>query len=94
MLTGQLNLFPTTTPSTSALGLLVVLTQACGCGSTTGVVGSSAGPHIARRGCAQCGKFHSWMPAADFNFVAAVIDVSGRPSEPIVVRGSTLEIGN
>jgi hypothetical protein len=34
------------------------------------------------------------MPAADFNFVAAVIDVAGRPSEPIVVRGSTLEIGN
>jgi hypothetical protein len=86
MLPGQLNLFETTPPSTSALGLLVTLPRACGCGSTTGVVGSSAGPHHARLICAQCGKFVCWMPAADFNFIAAVIDVAGRPNGPIVVR--------
>jgi hypothetical protein len=87
MLSGQLDLFGTVTPSTSALGLLVTLPGACACGSTIGVVGSSAGPHIARRVCARCGKFHSWMPAADFNFIAEVIDVTGgRPHEAIVVR--------
>jgi hypothetical protein len=84
----QPDLFGTVTPSTSALGLLVVLPQACGgCGSAVGVVGSSAGPHFARRTCANCGRFHSWMPATDFKFVAEVIDVTGgRPHEAIVVR--------
>jgi hypothetical protein len=89
MLPGQLNLFePATAPSTSALGLLLVLPHACQCGSTTGAIGSSAGPHIAKRICANCGRFHSWMSVADFNFIAEIIDLSGRPASPIVVRNS------
>jgi hypothetical protein len=95
-MTIQLALFPeSTTPSTSALGLLVVLPQACGgCGAATGVVGSSAGPHHARIVCGQCGKFLRWLPAADFNFIAEVIDLSGRPSAPIILRKSNIENGD
>jgi hypothetical protein len=95
MLPGQLNLFETTTPSTSALGLLVTLPRACQCGSTTGAVGSSAGPHHARVVCGQCGRFHSWLPATAIAGINEQIDhIGGRPSQPIILRDSNSENGS
>jgi hypothetical protein len=83
----QLDLFPTTTPSTSALGLLVALPRACACGSGTGVVGSSCGPHAAKLVCAQCGRFSLWLSAERVSFVNSAIDtVGGRPAAPIILR--------
>jgi hypothetical protein len=85
----QLNLSfeSATTPSTSALGLLVTLQRACCCGSITGAVGSSCGPHAARLVCAQCGRFNIWLSAERAGFIDSVIDTVGdRPSAPILLR--------
>jgi hypothetical protein len=84
----QPDLFGTTvTPSTSALGLLVVLPHACPCGSTTGAIGSSCGPHAAKAVCAQCGKFLRWLPATALAGINEQIDhIGGRPAAPIVLH--------
>jgi hypothetical protein len=93
---GQLDLFSGgTTPSTSPHGLLVALPSACVCGAHEAVIGSSAGPHHARLVCAQCGKFLRWLPADALAGINEQIDhIGGRPSQPILVRCSTLGIGN
>jgi hypothetical protein len=88
-LPGKYDLFGATTPSTSALGLLVALPRACQCGSGTGVVGSSAGPHAAKVVCAQCGRFNMWLSTERTSFINSVIDtVGGRPAAPIILRHS------
>jgi hypothetical protein len=89
MLPGQLDLFATVKPSTSALGVLIVEPSACGCcGANVAVLGSSCGPHFARRTCANCGAFRGWLPADALAFVNKQIDTAGRPRQPIVLRHS------
>ena len=89
MLPGQLTLFESTTPSTSVLGLTVVLPRKCrSCGETMATVGSSKGPHHAELHCIACGVHVGWMGRESFNFVAAIIDRFGRPVSAIVVRES------
>lgn len=72
-------------------GLLVAMPDACRCGAATAVIGSSKAMHHAKLVCGQCGKFRAWMSAEAFNFVAAVIDVAGRPTAPIIIRNSNSE---
>ncbi len=92
----QLTLFAEiTTPSTSALGLLVMLPRACPCGAIAGVVGSSCGPHVAKLVCAQCGRFGMWLSAEHVSFINSTIDVvGGRPAAPIVLRNINSENGS
>jgi hypothetical protein len=89
---GQLDLFGSsvaTVPSTSILGLSVILPKerACAaCGSINATVGSSGGPHYARYLCASCGGFVGWMRGETYAFVCEVVDQFGRPTESISIR--------
>jgi hypothetical protein len=90
MSTVQLDMFGGTTPSTSPLGVLIVEPDACRCGSNVAVVGSSGGPHFARRTCASCGAFRGWLSAGALAFVNDQIDhIGGRPAAPIVIRNQS-----
>jgi hypothetical protein len=95
MLPGQLSLFESTTPpSTSVVGLTVVLPRACrSCGETMTTIGSGKGPHHAALFCVSCGAHVGWMGRESFDFVTTVIDNFGRPEAAIVVR-SNVEKGN
>jgi hypothetical protein len=48
----QLTMFETTAPSSSPIGLTVILPKPCGnCGLNSTIIGSSVGPHYARLNC-------------------------------------------
>jgi hypothetical protein len=82
----QLSMFGTvTTPSSSPIGLDVILPRQCDCGSDAAIVGSSAGPHHARLECRGCGRHRGWLSAGTFRFLSDVIDNFGRPTEAITV---------
>jgi len=75
------------TPSSSPIGLCVILPKpCCNCNSDTAVIGSSADPHHARLNCNCCGGHRGWLGAATFKFLSNVIDNFGRPSQPIEIR--------
>jgi hypothetical protein len=85
-MTTQTDLLGSTAPSTSLIGLTVVLPRPCrSCGETMAVIGSSKGPHHDRH--------VAWMSREVFDFVCAVIDHVGRPQDAIVVR-SNVERGS
>jgi hypothetical protein len=89
MLPGQLTLFESTTPSTSIVGLTIILPRPCrSCGETATTIGSSKGPHHAALFCVSCGRHVGWMSSESFNFVCAIVDRFGRPEDAIVVRHS------
>ena len=82
----QLSMFAATTPSSSPVGLAVVLPKPCrNCGYDTAIVGSSTGPHHASLACSCCGVRRGWVSAATYRFISTIIDTFGRPVEPIVV---------
>jgi hypothetical protein len=83
----QLSMFASTTPSTSPVGLAVILPRQCNnCSADTAIIGSSAGPHHARLNCTCCGAHCGWLSGATFNFLSDVIENFGRPIEPIEIR--------
>jgi hypothetical protein len=83
----QLAMFSVTTPSSSPVGLTVILPSLCrNCGYDTAIIGSSAGPHYARLNCAGCECHRGWLSGETFNFLSDVIDNFGRPTEPVEVR--------
>jgi hypothetical protein len=90
----QLDMFGGTSvaPSTSLVGLIVEQAERpCpNCRATTVQLGSSRGPHHAALNCCCCNCHRGWASGATVTFLNGVIDVFGRPSEPIVVsRAST-----
>jgi hypothetical protein len=90
MLPGQPSLFAeSTAPSTSVVGLAVVLPRPCrSCGETMAVLGSSKGPHAAVAFCISCNRHVAWVSKETFDFVTAIIDHVGRPEDAIVVRSN------
>ena len=91
----QTDLFGSTVPSTSLIGLTVVLPRPCrSCGETATTVGSSKGPHHAALHCVACGRHVGWMSQESFNFVCAIVDRFGRPEDAIVVRRPDFKEGN
>src|SRR5262249_8329481 len=70
-----------TMPSTSIVGLMVVLEErpACACGSFEATIGASAGPHCASLLCAYCQRHRGWLSAETFSFVTEIADLFGRP---------------
>jgi hypothetical protein len=83
----QLAMFETTAPSSSPIGLSVILPKPCGdCGSDSTIVGSSAGPHYARLNCECCGRHRGWLSGTTYKFLSDVIESFGRPAEPIHIR--------
>jgi hypothetical protein len=84
----QLSMFGVITPpSTSPVGLSVILPRQCSnCGSDSAIVGSSAGAHHARLNCYGCGSHRGWLSGAAFKFLSDVIDNFGRSNEPIEIR--------
>lgn len=85
----QFSLFPqATAASTSLRGLTVTLPRACNaCGSKTGTLGSSAGPHAAAILCSDCCRHCGWLPAKAAEVIATAIDLWGRPVDPVALRG-------
>jgi hypothetical protein len=76
-----------TTPSSSPVGLSVILPKRCAdCGSGAAVVGSSRGPHHASLLCESCRCHRGWLSGETFRFLSDVIDNFGRPTEPVVIR--------
>ncbi len=85
----QLEMFGSTiaTPSSSPVGLAVILSKLCGnCGSDIATIGSSTGPHYARLNCECCGGHRGWLSGATYRFLSDVIENFGRPNEPIEIR--------
>jgi hypothetical protein len=86
------DLFGTTTlPSTSIVGLLVSMAdRPCRtCGSTNFVVGAGKAMHAASVMCSACGRHGGWVSQASYAFINEVVDVFGRPEQPIIVRRSS-----
>ena len=83
----QLSMFGATTPSSSPVGLEVILPKPCrSCGPAITTVGSSKGPHHASVACSCCGIHRGWLSGETFQFLCDIIDNFGRPTEPVVIR--------
>jgi hypothetical protein len=84
----QLEMFePVTAPSTSVLGLVVILEdRPCPCGEVKVTIGASTAMHHASLICTACERFRGWMSKETHGFIAAIVDSVGRPTEPIVAR--------
>ena len=87
-MTAQLTLFASTIPSTSPLGLSVLVPPCRSCGSVEGVIAPGKGPHRASVLCSDCGLHCGWLSGITVSFIERVIDVAGRPDCPIVIRGA------
>jgi hypothetical protein len=82
-------MFETTALSSSPVGLSVILPKPCGnCGSDSGIIGSSRGPHHASLLCECCGAHRGWLSGTTCKFLSDVIENFGRPTEPIEIRYS------
>jgi hypothetical protein len=82
----QLSMFESTSPSSSPIGLSVILPKRCSnCGADAAVIGSSRGPHHASLLCDCCGRHRGWLSGVTYNFISTIIDQFGRPVEPIEV---------
>jgi hypothetical protein len=83
----QLAMFETTAPSSSPIGLSVIVPKPCGkCGSDSAVIGSSRGPHHASLLCECCGGHRGWLSGTTYRFLSSTIDAFGRPTRPIEIR--------
>jgi hypothetical protein len=83
----QLSMFESTSPSSSPIGLTVIVPKPCSnCGSDAAVIGSSRGPHHASLLCECCGGHRGWLSGSTYKFLSDVIENFGRPAEPILVR--------
>jgi hypothetical protein len=84
----QLSMFQNvTTPSSSPVGLGVILPKQCtDCGSDSAIIGSSRGPHHAALLCECCGSHRGWLRGTTYKILCDVIENFGRPTEPILIR--------
>jgi hypothetical protein len=83
----QFSMFPSTTSSSSPIGLNVIVPRPCrNCGSDSAVIGSSRGPHHASLLCERCGGHRGWLSGTTFKFLSDVIEHCGRPTEAIEIR--------
>jgi len=91
----QAELFPKLTPpSTSPIGLPVILPHRCSnCGAEEAVIGSSRRPHYARLNCSYCGLHRGWMRSTTFGFIKTIIDTIGRPTAPIMISQNSRREG-
>ena len=86
----QLSLFGegTTAPSSSLVGLRLRLPSPCGaCGSTIVTIGTSKGPHSAAIACGRCHKHRGWLSRAEFDRIAADVEISPGDLDEVVRRG-------
>ena len=60
------------------------------CGEHAVIIAAGAGPHVAALRCACCGRHRGWLPTTVADFLSALVERFGRPSEPIVIRHSEL----
>ena len=72
-------------PSTSVIGLHVILPRLCHCGAITAVIGASVGPHYGSLRCPVCERHRGWVSSETYHFIINTIDSFGRPTEPITV---------
>ncbi len=84
----QLALFASTIPSTSPIGLTVIMPDCPACGAVESIIGAGKGPHCGSLHCAVCGKHRGWIRPHLFFFIETIIDNFGRPVDPIVIRGA------
>jgi hypothetical protein len=83
----QLSMFESTSPSSSPIGLSVIVPKLCSnCGSDSAVVGSSRGPHHASLLCECCEAHRGWLSGSTYKFLSDVIANFARPTEPILIR--------
>jgi hypothetical protein len=93
-MSSQALLFPElTSPSSSVIGLEVILPRSCQCGESIAVIGSSRGPHHALLICSRCGVHRGWVSGETYRFISTIIDTIGRPVEPInVITNSRVRV--
>jgi hypothetical protein len=65
----------------------------CICGTATTMIGPGTETHAGRLDCHGCGKFRTWLPRDTLNFITACINASGLPTESIIYRNRTIQIG-
>jgi hypothetical protein len=66
----------------------------CICGTAATMIGPGTETHAGRLDCCGCGKFRTWLPRDTLNFITACINASGLPTEPIIYRDRTIQIGD
>jgi hypothetical protein len=63
-------------------------TRCCGCNIAT--VHSGRGPHAAELRCYDCGTHRGWMSAEAHTFINQIAARFGAPTEPIILRDSSI----
>ena len=69
----------------SMLGLPVRLPDLCRCGDDTVVIEAGRAMHEAGLRCA-CGRHRGWVSQVSFEFIAEIVRLHGRPTQPIEIR--------
>jgi hypothetical protein len=83
----QLDLFGPPISADPLLGLAVKLPTTCSkCADLVAIIGPGKPPHSASLLCRSCGLHRSWVSRANYTFLNEVINKSGAPSEPILLR--------
>lgn len=62
------------------------------CGERAVIIDAGAGSHAAALRCACCGRHRGWLPTTVADFLTALVERFGRPSEPVVIRHSDLAV--
>jgi hypothetical protein len=84
----QLDLFNAPSSNGAPIGSEVKLPTACACGAPHATICPGKPPHCAEMRCAKCGKHRGWVSRNTFDFISKTIELFGRPTEPITVRGA------
>ena len=84
----QLDLFGASHPSGLPFGSEVKLPTTCRCGAPHATICAGKPPHCGEMRCAKCGRHRGWVSRNTFDFVSKTIELFGRPTEPITVRGA------
>jgi hypothetical protein len=77
------------------IGVSVRPDDDCSCGEGIAVIKAAKAPHSGSLICIACGKHRGWLPRHAADFILEIINLVGRPTEPVAYRrGPTSTEGN
>jgi hypothetical protein len=60
------------------------------CCENLATIGAGKGPHSAELRCATCGRHRGWLPQEAGEFLKAITEQFGPPTEPIALRDNSI----
>jgi uncharacterized protein (DUF736 family) len=85
-------------PVSLAIGMTARLDRTCDreqpCCENIAVIRPGKAQHAGELRCAGCDRHRGWLPQAAMNFLTAITQRFGAPAEPVVLRDSTIAIGD